>query len=1055
MPTDYGVFGDPYLDAFLKGVQRPPIGQGAPIDVPPEIPYLQSEEEESVLRKIGSNILGGAAYVGSILDKPGRAVRGLLGGNLRESLAFLPFSDTLGITKPEQQISGRKILEGYGLLSQNQPGLDFGDVLGFGTELSVDPLTYLGIGALSKSGQAASKAGSLAPTLAGRIKAGQAGLASFGLPFTEGSIVGTGPTATKVAELLGTARKSIGDSPVGVLGSAFFEKAARGATNVFGRQLSRDFTKAAQSGKAVEMESAYDFAQRLQKAGLNTPEGERILSDAMEGLTDLEKVDPVVKEFVQRNTTELADQMAELDRIGADVGEWTSKHGIKYSPRYATGPLTAKGEENVLRATAREMGVSAEFMKGREKIFDVPGGRGMLNDMSLDPMLRPDAGDLPTRQQHVLSKYLGWNDTTRLEYDDLVNSKQMHQLPKNIVDPVMVAQRDKALGLISDYEQAEHLADMFGSLDKAYIESGNPLFASSVVFDSARRKTAGRRAIYAGNKAHEILADAAVYDPIRGVTGEVVKHAPKKEGFVKLEEALDEIGLKRSGAKTTQTELLSQLEKLDDPGQLSDMWVPRNTVDEITRTLDSFKSPEYTKPLVRVFDWLNNMFKAGVYAPWPASTVRDFSGGAFVNLTAAAKPAKLFSDYKVTRSILEGKLSGISRESADKLVREAAAHRAVEPGLMGAGEIIGDVGGQRAVRVEDLLRQMPGETPISQALRKYVPKNKREALAFWETKGVGTPKQAITGTVPIEDVFAPVRGGRATKEYADQLNRLALFKNLTDDGFSAAEAAKHVRAAHVDYANLTDFERTWAKRVVPFYSFTRHMLPYTVQELIHKPGGLWATMLKAEHRTQQEAGFTPEYLTQGLALPVGQGKEGTTRFLTTLGLPFEAPLEFLRGGPGAPQRNLMSLLGQTSPIIKGPLEFATGKQFFSGRDLGELYGITGVPGLDQLIANSPASRLASSIRTIADPRKSLAAKATNLLTGARITDVDLEKSRDVAIGDSISRLMKQVPGSRTMTRTYVPKDLRDTLNQDQLMLLGLQRTRLREARERAKEAAEK
>lgn len=82
-----------------------------------------------------------------IIDKPGRAVRGVLGGRANEGFAFLPFSDTIGLTDESNKVSGTDLL--------HQAGVDSGDGLGgmlagMGVEMATDPLSYAG-GALVKS----------------------------------------------------------------------------------------------------------------------------------------------------------------------------------------------------------------------------------------------------------------------------------------------------------------------------------------------------------------------------------------------------------------------------------------------------------------------------------------------------------------------------------------------------------------------------------------------------------------------------------------------------------------------------------------------------------------------------------------------------------------------------------------------------------------------------------------------------------------------------------------------------------------------------------------
>lgn len=75
-------------------------------------------------------ILSGVGYVGEALDAPGAYLRGAMSGDLGE------------------RRSGREMLEAWGLLGENEEGLDFGDVAGFGADMLVDPLNLLSGGTL-------------------------------------------------------------------------------------------------------------------------------------------------------------------------------------------------------------------------------------------------------------------------------------------------------------------------------------------------------------------------------------------------------------------------------------------------------------------------------------------------------------------------------------------------------------------------------------------------------------------------------------------------------------------------------------------------------------------------------------------------------------------------------------------------------------------------------------------------------------------------------------------------------------------------------------------
>lgn len=100
-------------------------------------------------------LLDALGYVGDSLNKPGRAVRGVLGGRPEEAKAAIPFSDTLGLTDPANEVTGRDLVDKFGL----NTGSSFGDdALGFGIGMATDPLSYFGAGLGAKLGGRAAEA---------------------------------------------------------------------------------------------------------------------------------------------------------------------------------------------------------------------------------------------------------------------------------------------------------------------------------------------------------------------------------------------------------------------------------------------------------------------------------------------------------------------------------------------------------------------------------------------------------------------------------------------------------------------------------------------------------------------------------------------------------------------------------------------------------------------------------------------------------------------------------------------------------------------------------
>ena len=89
------------------------------------------------------SLMEALGYVGDTIGKPGRAVRGVLAGRPDELANLIPFSDTLGITDPTQQVRGRDLLNQMGVTQADDDG--WGSFLGgLGVDVATDPLTYFG-----------------------------------------------------------------------------------------------------------------------------------------------------------------------------------------------------------------------------------------------------------------------------------------------------------------------------------------------------------------------------------------------------------------------------------------------------------------------------------------------------------------------------------------------------------------------------------------------------------------------------------------------------------------------------------------------------------------------------------------------------------------------------------------------------------------------------------------------------------------------------------------------------------------------------------------------
>lgn len=112
---------------------------------------LPEEEEQSILRDMGSSALSGLSAVGNLLDLPGSSVRDLLTWNNPADQWLTPFSH-------ENRVTGREMLATHGLTSHNDSSRwELADVAGFGAEILTDPFSYLSVGAVGRGASAAKK----------------------------------------------------------------------------------------------------------------------------------------------------------------------------------------------------------------------------------------------------------------------------------------------------------------------------------------------------------------------------------------------------------------------------------------------------------------------------------------------------------------------------------------------------------------------------------------------------------------------------------------------------------------------------------------------------------------------------------------------------------------------------------------------------------------------------------------------------------------------------------------------------------------------------------
>ena len=220
---------------------------------------------------------------------------------------------------------------------------------------------------------------------------------------------------------------------------------------------------------------------------------------------------------------------------------------------------------------------------------------------------------------------------------------------------------------------------------------------------------------------------------------------------------------------------------------------------------------------------------------------------------------------------------------------------------------------------------------------------------------------------------------------------------------------------------------TWIMRhngamIITGNSFNSRILPETARELSNF-GSPTSQLIKTIDRAHGGGDASvPDYVMSGTGIPLGTRADGSKSYLTGLGQMYEpavSQLGLLAGGITDP-RSLRAAgfdtLAQLNPMIGTPLQRITGQSFFqrgepisnldpiAGRTLsniGESLGLRSqdegpvqFPGsayLDTALGATPFGRAIGQVRTLADPRKDIASKLVDTMSGARVTDISPEK----------------------------------------------------------------
>lgn len=388
---------------------------------------------------------------------------------------------------------------------------------------------------------------------------------------------------------------------------------------------------------------------------------------------------------------------------------------------------------------------------------------------------------------------------------------------------------------------------------------------------------------------------------------------------------------------------------------------------EVAKVIDNYYTsikPEELNVVLKGFDNVQNLWKAQILVS-PAYHMRNVAGNLWNNYLAGVyNPGAYAKAMTLQLSQIKNKLP---KMIADKIPDASVFAKDIENikklGILGKGQYGGDIPKQ----ISSI-----GNKKVLQRINPFSRSN--DALEF--NKVVGS--------------------------FLEDNAKIAHYLSKTADGLNPTQAAESVKKFLFDYEDLTKFERTIMKRVMPFYTWTRKNVPLQLEQIVKQPGK-YAQVAKTQNIVESNTEkpneqFMSQYLRDNIPVRIRKNKDGNTEyFLMGNWLPAASAIDFL----SQPTDNIIGML---SPVPKTIYEQMADQSLYFKTTTGERQDIVGEGEFLGMSMDKQAINMLRNIRVLGDLDKlfnkknkteeenSWLVKSLNVLFG-RAGTYDVNKSR--------------------------------------------------------------
>ena len=187
----------------------------------------------------------------------------------------------------------------------------------------------------------------------------------------------------------------------------------------------------------------------------------------------------------------------------------------------------------------------------------------------------------------------------------------------------------------------------------------------------------------------------------------------------------------------------------------------------------------------------------------------------------------------------------------------------------------------------------------------------------------------VSGGGLTQELLRASSARRMKAQTFEDIPRLAAFIHYQRRGLSPQEAARRARVGQFDYGALSTFEKNWARRIFPFYTWKSRNIAFQGKTLVTRPGK-YANFERVRQQAADWVGLPDDWqdkLSQsealGVPLPTPFKRGGKTELLFP-GLPV-TELNLVTKNPN---QAIQLLTSSVHPGAKAFVEFLTNYSFY-------------------------------------------------------------------------------------------------------------------------------